>query len=115
MGKLVAMSSPIDSLRPIERLVLKMQGEGVEIDEIAARIKRSPRFVERLITWTEIPRSGGRQDRRLRPLEQRVLTLRFQGETHDQIGERFNRSSRFIRQVEGLAHFKESQRLLTEG
>jgi len=115
MGKLVAMSSPIDSLRPIERLVLKMQGEGVEIDEIAARIKRSPRFVERLITWTEIPRSGGRQDRPLRPLEQRVLTLRFQGETHDQIGERFNRSSRFIRQVEGLAHFKESQRLLTEG
>ena len=49
----------------------------------------------------------------LRPLERRVLHLRASGESHERIGERFKRSGRFIRQVEGLAHYKESMRLLS--
>lgn len=85
------------------------------VEEIALRIKRSPGYVERLIDWTTIPRTGRTKERDLRPLERRVLDLRAEGESHDSIGERFNRSARFIRQVEGLAHFKKAHRILSRG
>lgn len=109
------MSNAIDMehLRPIERRVLEMQREGVEIDEIAARINKSPEFVERMIGWTEIPRNGDTDDRHLTPIEQRVLDLRAEGESYSEIAERFKKGEAYIRQVEGLAHFKESQRLLS--
>lgn len=102
-----------EHIRPIERRVLDMQQEGVAIDEIAARLNRSPEFVERIIDWTEIPRNGYTADRHLTPRQRRVLDLRAEGESHAQIAERFKKGEAYIRQVEGLAHFKESQRLLT--
>lgn len=109
------MSNAIDMeyLRPIERRVLEMQREGVVIDEIATRINRSPEFVERMIGWTEIPRNGTTADRHLTARQRRVLDLRAEGHSHSEIAERFKRGEAYIRQVEGLAHFKESQRLLT--
>lgn len=109
------MSNPIEMehLRPIERRVLEMQREGVGVEEIAARIKRSPEFVERMISWTEIPRNGKTTDRDLTPIQQRVLDLRATGETREEIASKFNKREAYIRQVEGLAHFKESQRLLS--
>lgn len=109
------MSSPTESqdLRPIERRVLDMRDEGVLIDEIAARINKTPEFVERLIGWTEIPRNGESNDRNLTPVERRVLDMRADGESHADIATKFRRTERYIRQVEGLAHFKESQRLLS--
>lgn len=109
------MSDAIDMehLRPIERRVLEMKHEGVAIDEIAARVNKSPEFVERLIAWTQIPRTGDKDDRHLTPKEQRVLDLRAEGESHSEIAERFKKGEAYIRQVEGLAHFKESQRLLS--
>lgn len=103
----------MEHLRPIERRVLDMHREGVVIDEIAARINRSPEFVERMIGWTEIPRNGSTPDRHLTPKQQRVLDLRAEGESHAKIAERFKKGEAYIRQVEGLAHFKESQRLLS--
>jgi len=102
-----------EHLRPMERRVLEMQQDGVVIDEIASRFKKSPEFVERLINWTEIPRNGDTSERHLTPRQRRVLDLRAEGESHAQIAERFKRGEAYIRQVEGLAHFKESQRLLT--
>ena len=111
------MSSPNDPqlLRPIERRVLDMQGEGMELDEIATRFRKSPEFVERLLGWTDIPRNGETAERHLRPLERRVLDLRADGESHGQIAAKFKRSERYIRQVEGLAHFKEGLRILSGG
>ncbi len=108
------MSQPDPAhLRPIERRVLGMQDEGVVIDEIAVRINRSPEFVERLLDWTEIPRNGGDTERDLTPVERRVLDLRAGGASHEEIAEKFRKTERYIRQVEGLAHFKEGQRLLS--
>lgn len=107
------MSTDVDQLRPIERRVLDMHSDGVVVDEIAARINKSPEFVERLIVWTEIPRNGDAADRDLRPVERRVLDLRADGESHAEIAIKFKKTERYIRQVEGLAHFKEGQRLLT--
>jgi transcriptional regulator len=109
------MSNAIEHLRPIERRVLDMQQDGLSVDEIASRIKKSPEFVERLIDWTEIPRNGTKTDRYLTPLQQRVLDMRAAGESREEIASRFRKRETYIRQVEGLAHFKESERLLRRG
>jgi DNA-binding NarL/FixJ family response regulator len=103
-----------EHLRPVERRVLEMQEDGVPVEEIAARFNRSPQFVERMLGWIEIPRSGAVSERSLTPRQQRVLDMRGEGQTHAEIAMRFRRGERYIRQVEGLAHFKVSQRLLTE-
>ncbi|HEU4895181.1 MAG TPA: hypothetical protein VFT85_05040 [Acidimicrobiia bacterium] len=101
-------------LRPMERRVLEMQESGVPVEEIAARFNRSPQFVERMLNWIEIPRSGSVSERSLTARQRRVLDMRGEGQSHAEIAMRFRRGERYIRQVEGLAHFKESQRLLTE-
>lgn len=92
--------------------MLDLKSEGVVIDEIAARINKTPEFVERMITWTDIPRTGASPDRYLTARQRRVLDMRAAGESHEQIADKFKRTERYIRQVEGLAHFKEGQRLL---
>jgi len=100
-------------LRPVERRVLAMREEGVHIDEIARRIDRSPGHVERVIVWTEIPRTARPVRRSPTALGRRVLALRAEGESHDEIGERFRRGPQYIRQVEGLAHYTQGLELLT--
>jgi len=109
------MSHPTDPqyLRPIERRVLDMHSDSVPLDEIAARFRKTPEFVERLIGWTDIPRNGSPSDRQLSPIQRRVLDLRSAGESHAEIAVKFRKTERYIRQVEGLAHFKEGQRLLS--
>lgn len=99
-------------LRPIERRVLAMREEGMPVSEIAERINRSPDHVERMIRWTEIPRSRPARKRSPRAIESRVLALRSRGESHEEIGRRLRRGSHFVRQVEGLAHFRMAMRLL---
>lgn len=96
----------LQSLRPIERRVLRMREAGTPIDEIAARFKRSPGFIERVLEWTEIPRHGTARDAALTPLESRVLAMSAGGEDAETIARKFKRTERFIRQVEGLAHFR---------
>ena len=90
-----------------------MREEGVSIDEIADRIRKSPEFVERVIDWTDIPRSGSQRSSYLSPLEKRVLALSADGEDHETIAKRFKKSGRFIRQVEGLAHYRKGLRLMS--
>lgn len=102
-----------EHLRPIERRVLAMRDQGLDHAEIGARIRRSPEHVERILRWSEIPRSGPPQRRSPRAIESRVLALRAAGETHEQIGQRFRRSPAFIRQVEGLAHYQLGVSLLS--
>ena len=104
-----------EHLRPIERRLLDMRDQGMAVDEIADRMKRSPAHVERMLEWTAIPRTGSSRERDLRPVERRVLDLRAEGHSHDTIGGLFNRSARSVRQIEGLAHFKEAQRILSGG
>lgn len=100
-------------LRPLERRVLAMRDEGIAIDEIAQRIRRSPAYVDRVIVWTDLPRAGPPTKRSPRAIERRVLTLRAKGESHEEIGQRFGRSAQFIRQVEGLAHYTQGLDLLS--
>lgn len=103
----------LESLRPMERRVLTMREEGISIEEIADRMRKSPAFIERVIDWTKIPRSGTGRSTQLSPLESRVLALKAEGEDHETIGKRFKKSERFIRQVEGLAHYRKGLRLMS--
>jgi DNA-binding CsgD family transcriptional regulator len=86
---------------------LTLRDEGVPVEEIARRFKRSPEHVERVLRWTEIPRpeEPGRPDG-LRPIERRVLAMRAEGQTYDEIGRRFNRGPDHIRRVERYAAFR---------
>ncbi len=101
-----------DLLRPIERRILLMRSHGLPVDEIARRVRRSPDHVERMIAWASLPRSKRSDGLAARAIQHRVLALRFAGESHEQIGARFRRSARHIRQVEGLAHYRLGLELL---
>lgn len=92
-----------------------MKAEGMPLEEIGQRLRKSPEFVARVIDWTQIPRDneGTDQGSTLTPLERRVLQLREEGEDHQTIGERFKKSARFIRQVEGMAHYRKGLSLLS--
>jgi transcriptional regulator len=100
-----------DTLRPVERRILAMREAGLHIGEIAGRLKRSPAHVERMISWTEIPRTGDPY-KYTQALEARILDLRHAGVDHDEIGRRFNRSADNIRQIEALAHYRRALSLL---
>ena len=89
-----------------------MRDDGQSIEEIAARLKRSSAHVERIIAWTELPRSGPASRKAPHAMEKRVLEFRADGESYDRIGRRFNRGPDFIRQVEGLAHYRMALDLL---
>ncbi|CAN5339106.1 MAG: hypothetical protein ACR2JP_02180 [Acidimicrobiia bacterium] len=41
-----------------------------------------------------------------------MLALRWAGESHDTIADRFRKTPRFIRQAEGLAHYRRAMELL---
>ena len=99
-------------LRPLERRVLGMRDEGVEIAEIGRRIRKSPERVERIIEWSAIPRSNPSARRSPSAVERRVLALLDEGQTHEEIAQRFRRSAVYIRQVEGFAHYRLGLELL---
>lgn len=101
-----------EHLLPLERRVVAMDAAGLSSDEIGVRIRRSPQHVNRILQWSRIPRTRPTDSRAAAALERRVLHLRSSGESHDRIAERFKRSSRSIRQIEGLAHFRLAMNLL---
>ena len=105
------MVNPGDNLRPLERRVLGMRRSGLSSEEIAGRVQRSPKHVERIIEWTAIPRTS-RPSKFARALESRVLAMRDEGLGHDEIGKKFRRSARNIRQVEALAYYRRAIALL---
>ncbi|HSJ27548.1 MAG TPA: hypothetical protein VLB67_05010 [Acidimicrobiia bacterium] len=101
-----------EHLRPLERRVVAMAAAGLDSEQIAGKIKRSPAHVERILEWSQIPRSRPPSRRAVHAVERRVLDLRADGESREEIARRFRRSSRSIRQIEGLAHFRLAMNLL---
>lgn len=102
-------------LRPIERRVLAMRSEGLSDQQIAERFRRSPEHIGRVAEWAAIDDRGPAApgtEQLLTPMQRRVVTMRAEGQSHAEIGERFRRSERFIRQVEGLARFRQYRDLL---
>ena len=97
-------------MRPLERRVVRLLDEGVDVAEVARRFRRSPDMIRRLTVLAELPRpmGGGQAARRdvLRPLERRVMRWREGGADYAEIGRRFGRSAGFMERVEGLARYK---------
>ena len=89
-----------------------MRDDGIGTAEIGRRIGRSSDRVEKIIDWITIPRSRPALRRSPSAIERRVVALREARETHEQIGERFHRGAEYIRQVEGLAHYRLGMNLL---
>lgn len=100
-------------LRPKEKRIVAMRDEGVPVPEIARRLNHSDEHIERMLTWIDIPRSGTPSRSTPSPLARRVMTMRAQGQTHDEIAGKFKRSAGFIRQVEGMEHFRRGLELLS--
>jgi len=102
-------------LRPIERRVLALKASGQTTAEIARRFKRGEDHIERIIGWTDIPRQP-RERRRdgFRPVERRVLALRNDGLSHEEIGVLFRRDAEFARRVESIARLRDNLGLLSD-
>lgn len=100
-------------LRPIERRVLALRAGGQTTAEIARRFKRGEDHIERIITWTDIPRRPREKPRNgLRPVERRVLSLRDDGVSYEDIGTRFRRDADFAKRVEHIALMRNELGLL---
>jgi len=96
-----------ESLRPMERCVLRLTDEGVDEAEIGRRFHRSPAFVERIMGYTQLPRAASTKPASgLRPLERCILKLRANGTNHAEIGRRLRRSAGHVERVEQLANYK---------
>lgn len=96
-----------DFLRPVERCVLRLVASGVDHIEIARRFRRQPEFVDRVIAYAGMPRTGAQPEgQELRPVERRILKWRASGAAHADIGRRFHRSAGHIRRIEQLATYK---------
>jgi hypothetical protein len=96
-------------LRPIERRMLRLVDDGMPEAEIATRFRRSPGFVDQVITLARLPgraAPAGDDHLHLRPLERCVLGWRSRGASHAEIAPRFRRSEAFVARVEEFAHYK---------
>ncbi len=108
---------PRDKLRPFERAVLRLRDSGLSPQEIGERFNRSPEFIERVISWTQLENRPGRdssdsREAGLSALERRVLRWRSRGVPHDELAGKFRRSETHIRRVEGWAYLKKAIQLL---
>ncbi|MDQ4131899.1 MAG: hypothetical protein M3179_01550 [Actinomycetota bacterium] len=96
-----------NALRPVERRVLRLAGDGVDDAEIARRFRHSEDWVARVRAMAELPRTRSPvQGDVLRPVERRVLRWRANGVGYDELSPRFRRSPKFLEQVESLARYK---------
>jgi DNA-binding CsgD family transcriptional regulator len=98
------------ALRPIERVVVRLHGEGLAPADIGKKIRKKPGTVNRILEMVELKRGVAPNSRAgeqaLRPVERVVLRLRGEGETYGQIGNRLARSGRRVQLIEQLAEFK---------
>ena len=101
------MGSESPHLRPVERRVLAMTAEGLDLNEIGRRLRRSPAHVERMLSWVTIPRRRLPEHEGLSPKERRVLAMRNAELSYEEIGARFRNSPEHIRRVEGYAGLRE--------
>jgi DNA-binding CsgD family transcriptional regulator len=110
---LVAYSSDMakdEGLRPRERRIRQLVADGCSDAEIASRFRRSPEYIRRVISMSELDGRDAQPDgSSLRPIERRILRWRDAGAEPSDIATRFRRSPGFVRRVEDLARYKLSR------
>jgi hypothetical protein len=102
--------APRAELRPLERRILSLVEAGIDSGEIARRFRRSPEFIDRVITLAQLPRHHATPTRprvhQLRPIERRVLHWRGEGVTFEGMAPRFRRSPGHLERIAGFAEYK---------
>ncbi|MEO9165740.1 MAG: hypothetical protein ABI470_08600 [Aquihabitans sp.] len=95
-------------LRPLERVVLRNTDEGLSSQEIAWRLRRSPSYVDRVRSISEIPRSTPYRPHQgsLRPVERHVLKALETGIDYPEIASRLRRTPAWVERVESFANYK---------
>lgn len=99
-------------LRPIERTVQRLRGDGLSNSEVAWRLRRSPGYVQRVETMSRMERparavaAGAVDHRVLRPIEQCVLNSLQAGAGYAEIAARLRRSPTFVSRVERFANLR---------
>jgi DNA-binding CsgD family transcriptional regulator len=97
-------------LRPLERVVVRMHGEGMTPADIGKKVRKKPGTVNRILEMVEfkvdMTPNSTRNPYPLRPVERVIVRLRGQGETYSQIGNRLALSGRRVQFIEQLAEFK---------
>lgn len=102
-------------LRPIERTVKRLRGDGLSNSEVAWRLRRSPGYVRRVETLSEIERTAAvapdaeRPDASLRPIERCVLNSLEAGAGYAEIASRLRRSPTYVTRVEKFASLRLGQ------
>ncbi len=94
------------SQSPIQRVLTRMQDEGMSMHEMAVRLRKRPGTIRMLLEHGARTGTGERADERLRPIERVVLRAREDGETYGQIASRLGRSGPHARRIAGYARFK---------
>jgi len=100
---------------PLTRTVLKLEGAGMPIAEIAWRLRRSPGHISRVLYWSTLTRPP--QDAPplttskpapsvLRPLERTVLRAREAGKDRKETAAKLRRSPQHIARIEIYADTK---------
>lgn len=75
--------------------------------------------MERILSWTTIPRSDRTSlDRTeapagFRPIERRIIDMRAKGMSYEEIGSRFHRDAGYVRRIEDLARLRSELGLVT--
>ena len=104
------MSGSGTSLRPLERVILRLRDQGLSTPEIAIRVGKKPGTVVRIIEMVafkeDLESNRSRRDDTLRPVERVVRGLRAAGEGYGEIGNRLGRSGTQIRRIETYAQLK---------
>jgi hypothetical protein len=97
-----------ETLRPVERRVLRWAEAGLDDAEIARRFGRGERWAAQVRMLAGVPRTGRRAPdvRGLRPIERCLLRWREQGSDHEELSPRFRRSPDFLARVERYARHK---------
>lgn len=100
----------LDTLRPIERRVVRMSRDGMPHGEIARRFRRHPRSVDQIIELAHLPDRQASPRSGLSPLERRLLRWRDEGAGLDDLTDRFRRGPDNIQQVLAMADLKTAGR-----
>lgn len=100
-------------LRPIERTVQRLRQDGLSNSEVAWRLRRSPGYVRRVETMSQMERPGHAvsgsdvdRGRALRPIERCVLKSIEAGAGYAEIAARLRRSPTYVTRVERFANLR---------
>ena len=98
-------------LRPIERTVRRLRQQGLSSSEVAWRLRRSPGYVRRIETLSEIERSSHRESNdapraTLRPIERCVLKALEGGSGYPEVAARLRRTPQYVSRIEKFANIR---------